>query len=203
MKRTIAVTLLLCGIALVLATPAFSASFVQYRSTPEYEFCTGCGAVTGQVDSSYKAWNVAIATIDTTNTYTPPSDMVWGSLTDSLPVYVIVERVGGTGASTDSVQVMLQTGYGGGTWLASPAITANTWPLAGFALVGTGKWGAAAFKIGGPGSTITPNARGTYTAIPGHGAAQFRVLVRSLAAATSPGYLRVRVRYPVVAPEAR
>lgn len=208
MKRVLAAALLA---ALLVAVPAaHAATFVSYRTIGPIPLCVRCGnspsvyptyGPTGwEADSVARNFNTALVggSIDTTVTVDAPEDMAWGALTDSLPIFVVVRRIGGTGNAADSVQVVLQASYSGTSWQPVPAAASNTWPYSGYALIGARTGGYAMFKLGAQSTSLLPNAVNTYTGIPGYGATSFRVIARSISVAASAGRYSVFLRVPVV-----
>ena len=201
MKRLLAVALCVAALV-VLALPAYSAQFIQYKQLGPISFCTGCAAVTGETDSTFKYGNLAMAT-DTSGIYAWPSDIAWGAVSDSLPIIVRVTRPT-AGAATDSFWVNLQTAYGGGTGTGKglgtipAAFVSAGWDNANLAQIGA-NMGGAAFFVPTRASTNTLSSVNKYT-VPAYswGSTVFRVLCKSYIAGTGATQFQVFVNYPTI-----
>jgi hypothetical protein len=202
MKRLIA-ALLLAAVAITFSTPALSAASIKYREIGPLSFCTGCAAITGQTDSTSKYMNAATAN-DTSAVYAWPNDIIWGAVSDSLPIMVRVTRTA-AGAATDSVYVALQTAYGGGTGTGSgigtvPAsFVANGWDFSQLAQIGATAGGMSMFYPG----RLRTNTLGPISlySVPAnsYGSALFRVIARSVSTVQASTKFSVFVRYPISA----
>jgi hypothetical protein len=198
MKRLIA-ALLFAAVALTLATPAISASnFVRYRLGAPIPLRAGVAAV--WVDSTARNFNTALTggSEDTSAVMGFPADFAWTAVTDSIPIMLVVSRIGGTGASTDSVQVVLDCNYGGSVVPISRTDANNGFGFSTVALVGTATSGVAVFKLG-TASTQLLNAINTYSTVAkGWPAQGFRVICRSYSGAASAGRFSVALKYPTI-----
>jgi hypothetical protein len=197
MKKFLAVALL-CALALALVVPYAGATVaVKYKTVGPIPLRIGYGAVTGSADSVARNFNTACVggSVDTTVDI-PLDDIVWGAVSDSLPIFVVVRRIGGTGGSADSVQVGLQMNWGGAVYAPVYTDTGNDWGGSTFALVGTGTGGAAFFWPATTG-VVLESTRGNHHIIgPCYGAEQARILCRSISVAASAGRFSVFLRYP-------
>lgn len=213
MKRLLAVALL-CAVALSFATMATAAVAIQYKTVGPIPLCVKCGNTADvlknvyptygptalQADSVARNFNTAAVggSQDTSVTVQVP-DIVWGAIADSLPLIVVVERVSGTGGSTDSVQVALQGSFGGGgAFLPAYTDAGNDWGGSTFALVGAGNSGAAFFWPATTSVTLEQARLGHHIIGPVWGAREFRIVARSVSAAASAGRFSVFLRYPVI-----
>lgn len=199
MKRLIAVALA-CAIALTFVSTADAATFVKYQEIGPIPLRVHTLSVTGYVDSVARNFNTACAggSVDTTVDVVLPPNTAWGAVTDSLPIFVVVRRVGGTGGAADTVQVALDVNYGGSVYPTSRTDAANGWGFSTVALVGTGTGGVAVFKPS-LGAAHLLNAINTYTvAARSYGAKQARIVCRSISVAAAAGRYSVFLRVPVL-----
>jgi hypothetical protein len=199
MKRLMA-ALLLIAVTIALASPAAADSY-RYRTLGPLSLSIGGSRTTVDTDSLARNFNTALSVVDSTLVYDFPIDIAWGGATDSLPLMVLIERVGGTGGSTDTVQVALDVNYGGNTFPVagrSASAPAYFWGFSTVALVGAGTGGVAVFKpgVGGSSASEKLNAISTYTGIPGYAGRRFRVLARSFSVAASAGRFSLYLLYP-------
>lgn len=198
---------LVAVVALVLCAPMVNAaSAIVYGEVGPLKLCMNCGAVTGEVDSIARNFNTAMTAgvVDTSLTYAMPSDIVWGAVSDSLPLMVRMERVPDgdgtmTGGAADSLEVDLQLNYGGTVFPYALTSGTDGYAFSMVALVGTGTGGIALFKPG-TAATVAFGAINTYT-IPArsYAATQFRVRCRSTSVAAAAGRYRLYLRYPKLA----
>jgi hypothetical protein len=206
MKRLTAALLALAAIV-VLASSVQAATAIKYKTVGPLILRMGVGSTTGGIaDSSERNFNKTCVggLVDTTASYGFDDDIVWGAVSDSLPILVMVRRnlaaIDGTtpaAGAADSVQVGLQLNWGGLVFAPVYTDTGNDWGGSTFALIGTSGGGQVTFQTGKT-SHCLENAVNTYQSIgPGWGATQFRVLVRSTSVAACGGRYSVYVRYPI------
>ncbi len=198
MKRMAVLAVVLVALATFVGVAGASSVEIQYREVGPLVLSIGGVKGTVSTDSTARNFNTALTAgaADTTWTYNMPEDIVWGAISDSTPLFVVIRRVGGTGGSADSVQVVLDFNYGGSTFRATHTDAANSFGFSTIANSGTGTDGFLMFK---PSTAVTQllNAINTYTVPPfSYGATQFRMIARSISVAASAGRYSLYLRYP-------